>query len=143
MKKIFLPCIKPCAALFAIILTGFWLSQFIQPGPYSSAGPWYKKLLVWDAGWYISIAKHGYGWIPNLHKNGLLEQQNIAFFPLYPLLERGLHGLGFHYASPVMVLPSVAAGIFSVFLFYRLASKLQSKRSAKEPLRSLIGSGLF
>lgn len=36
----------------------------------------------WDAGWYIGIAATGYEWDPAR----AMRQQNIAFFPLYPML---------------------------------------------------------
>jgi hypothetical protein len=38
----------------------------------------------WDTGWYIGIAIDGYHWVPA--RSGI--QQNIAFFPLYPMLMR-------------------------------------------------------
>lgn len=37
----------------------------------------------WDAGWYLGIANEGYSWTP-----GTDRQQNIAFFPAYPLTMR-------------------------------------------------------
>ncbi len=37
----------------------------------------------WDAGWYLGIATNGYEWDPESRR-----QQNIAFFPGYPLLMR-------------------------------------------------------
>jgi Gpi18-like mannosyltransferase len=39
----------------------------------------------WDARWYDDLARLGY----NLH--GPNDYKNVAFFPLYPLLERTLH----------------------------------------------------
>ena len=39
--------------------------------------------LRWDTGWYLGIATQGYQWSP-----GREEQQNVAFFPAYPLLMR-------------------------------------------------------
>jgi len=38
----------------------------------------------WDAGWYLSIANEGYQWSPAAEGT----QQNIAFFPAFPLLVR-------------------------------------------------------
>lgn len=38
----------------------------------------------WDTGWYLGIANYGYEWSRLLADR----QQNIAFFPLYPLLIR-------------------------------------------------------
>jgi hypothetical protein len=39
----------------------------------------------WDAYWYLDIARHGYQW-----QDGTIHQQNIVFFPAYPMLVRGL-----------------------------------------------------
>lgn len=36
-------------------------------------------LTHWDGGWYMSVAQHGYNYIPG-------QQSNMAFFPLYPAL---------------------------------------------------------
>lgn len=40
----------------------------------------------WDGGWYISVARSGYRFVPG-------QQSNTAFFPLYPLLIRGVHAV--------------------------------------------------
>jgi hypothetical protein len=45
---------------------------------------WLNLPARWDAGWYLSIAAEGYRWEPER----LTEQQNIAFFPAYPMLMR-------------------------------------------------------
>lgn len=46
----------------------------------------------WDAGWYLSIAIEGYSLRPNAER-----QQNIAFFPAFPILTRiGAAFLGAH-----------------------------------------------
>lgn len=37
----------------------------------------------WDAFWYLNIAAHGYEWDPELRT-----QQNVAFFPAFPVLMR-------------------------------------------------------
>jgi hypothetical protein len=57
-----------------------------------SAGPLGNLLARWDAFWYLDIATRGYHWNGNP-----LEQQNVVFFPLYPLLMRVLGaGIGGH-----------------------------------------------
>ena len=38
----------------------------------------------WDAGWYLTVAIEGYSWNPNRP----LDQQNIVFFPAFPILMR-------------------------------------------------------
>jgi hypothetical protein len=40
----------------------------------------------WDTGWYIGVATEGYRWQPSR----LSVQQNIAFFPAYPMMMRYL-----------------------------------------------------
>jgi hypothetical protein len=42
---------------------------------------------VWDTGWYMGIALHGYAATPHTTL-GSLGQADVAFFPLYPLLAR-------------------------------------------------------
>ena len=57
--------------------------QFVPRGPYHIGDGIPQWLDRWDAGWYISIAAHGYHYDPNA-------KSNAAFFPLYPMLARGL-----------------------------------------------------
>lgn len=38
----------------------------------------------WDTGWYMDVASSGYRWAPSQ----VTQQQNIAFFPAYPMLMR-------------------------------------------------------
>ncbi|TML18593.1 MAG: hypothetical protein E6G39_02920 [Actinobacteria bacterium] len=60
--------------------------QGVKPADYS--GP--SVLEGWvrfDAGWYRSIAEHGY------YFRGDKEQSSVAFFPVYPLVMRGLHSV--------------------------------------------------
>jgi hypothetical protein len=48
----------------------------------------WSLLTHWDGAWYKRIAEQGYG---DLHGKGM---QSVVFFPLYPLLCRGLMQLG-------------------------------------------------
>ena len=48
-----------------------------------SSHDWINMWSRWDAGWYMAIAQHGYSYHPG-------EQSSVAFFPLYPMLMRGL-----------------------------------------------------
>ena len=63
----------------------------------------------WDAGWFVRIAKHGYD-----------VKQSTAFFPLYPLLVRGLaFVLRSHVAAGVVISLASAGG--AAALLYRLS----------------------
>lgn len=37
----------------------------------------------WDGAWYSTIIRHGYSWRPGI-------ESNVAFFPLFPMMVRGL-----------------------------------------------------
>ncbi len=74
----------------------------------------------WDAGWYLDVAQVGYRWDPD--KRG---QQNIAFFPAYPLLMRtGGRLLGGSTPEVVLagVVVSCGAFLWALMYLFRLAS---------------------
>src|SRR4051812_19913816 len=75
-----------------VLLVGLIAAVFIgytpEPGAPSAwrvANDPVRNLLArWDAFWYMDVATRGYHWNGNP-----LEQQNVVFFPLFPLLMRG------------------------------------------------------
>ncbi len=82
----------------AVMLIGF-------PPDASSRVPIYSNAFLdlparWDAGWYLGIASDGYRFNP---ESSPLRQQNIAFFPAYPMLMRFL--------SPLMGRQTLWAGV--------------------------------
>ena len=57
---------------------------------YAKQQPLSKSLIVWDSGWYLSIARSGYAHsVPSTFGNPA--QTNLGFFPLLPLLVRIAH----------------------------------------------------
>ena len=83
----------------------------------------------WDTGWYLGIAVGGYRWDPNL-----AHQQNIAFFPAYPMLMRvGGRLLG---QQPLLagVLVSLVAFFIALLYLYRLARERMDHESAVSAL---------
>jgi hypothetical protein len=80
-------------------------------------------LARWDAVWYLGIANEGYGEASSRH----------AFFPLYPLLARGLGELGG--GSPAAVLlaayaVALAAVLAALVLLHRLTAIELGRRAA-------------
>jgi hypothetical protein len=79
-------------------------------GPVGALDTWNR----WDAAWYLPIADSGY--LPDWHRT--------AFFPVYPLLVRGLKNVTslttFHAAIAVSVIACLAA----LILVHRLAADL-------------------
>ena len=70
--------------LLAVLMIGY------APGtpPWrDSANELFNLPLRWDAGWYLQIAESGYSYSPEA---GAQEQQNIVFFPAYPMATRAV-----------------------------------------------------
>ena len=81
-----------------------------------SAGPsWYHQLLQWDSEWYFKIVTEGYRYSvdPNI-------EQNIVFYPLYPMLARGLVLTFGVTPSDALLLVSNVAGLLAVVLLFKL-----------------------
>jgi len=87
--------------------------------------------LRWDAGWYLQIAVHEYSFV---HQFGADVQQNIVFFPAYPIAMRlgallvGENKLAYVAAGTVV---SLAAFLFAlVYLFLLTREFLDDDRAA-------------
>jgi hypothetical protein len=63
----------------------------------------------WDTGWYIGIAERGYQWDPAIG-NG---QQNIAFFPAFPVIT--------HYAALFLGRNTIWAGVLVSLVSFLIA----------------------
>jgi len=76
-----------------VLLVGLAAAVFIgytpdagEPSTWRVAlGPARNLLARWDTFWYLDIASRGYHWNGNP-----LEQQNVVFFPLLPLMMRAV-----------------------------------------------------
>jgi hypothetical protein len=67
------------AGYFAVLLIGF----AEQPTFRISENVFLNLPARWDAGWYLDIAVNGYRW-----RGGAYKQQNVAFFPAFPIAMR-------------------------------------------------------
>ena len=74
----------------------------------------------WDSGWFLGIAQHGYA-DPG---------HSSAFFPLYPVLVRGVGWflLGHHLVAGVLV--SLAASAVAFVLLWKLSLQLAGEQTA-------------
>ena len=77
----------------------------------------------WDSAWFLRIAEHGY-----------LDDERVAFFPLYPFVT-GIVGrlLGGHYLLGGVVV-SMAASLAAFVLLYRLAEDRLGPEGARRTL---------
>ncbi|WP_190278767.1 hypothetical protein [Cellulomonas sp. B6] len=85
-----------------------WTSTVQEANLWTDANPPYQQYvaLMYDGGWYRQIAESGYPAELPRDAQGLVQQNPWAFFPLYPMLVRGLMALTG--GSWVAVAPTVA-----------------------------------
>lgn len=105
-----------------ILLVGFFGIALLGYAP--NTPPWrvYENDFLnlparWDTGWYIGIAERGYQWSPAVGAG----QQNIAFFPAYPI---AMHYGGLFLGRHTMwagVLVSLVAFLIALHYLYRFA----------------------
>jgi hypothetical protein len=72
----------------------------------------------WDAGWYLGIAMQGYRFDPNARAD---YQQNIAFFPAFPMTVKYLSAVLGHQPLWTGVAVSLVAFFLALGYFLRLA----------------------
>jgi hypothetical protein len=84
----------------------------------------------WDSGWFLQIASQGYA----------DPARSTAFFPLYPLLVRGLGWflLGHHLLAGVLI--SLLASAAAFVLLWKLAAELRGEETAR---RSVFYLAIF
>jgi hypothetical protein len=121
----------------------FLLAAAAQPESYwAPAQPGYADFvgLFWDASWYRSIAENGYpGELPRDAAGGV--QQNAwAFYPLFPLLVRGLMAFGGSWAV-LAPAASLVFGAAAALVLDRLVQGRVDAAWATGERRLALGSG--
>lgn len=96
-----------------------------EVNPWTGAAPSYLEYtgLMWDAGWYRSIAEDGYPDGLPRGEDGAVRQNAWAFFPLLPLLGRALMvatGRPWHHVVPVLAL---VLGAAAMLVLHRLVEE--------------------
>jgi hypothetical protein len=122
-------------AIFAVGLLAVVLFGYRPGGP-----PWRESTnelvnlpMRWDAGWYLQIAEHGYTYVPT----GADRQQNIVFFPAYPVLVKVaalLLGNSQPVYSAAATIVSLAAFLFGLAYLYLLTRELVDEEGATATL---------
>lgn len=112
---------------FSILFFGCWVGFYLL-----KHGHWYAKqnifdtFIRWDAAWYTRIVVNGYHFSI---ATAAQKYQNIAFFPLYPLIGKlFIYIFGFSFTT--LIMPSVIFDVISIFLFYFLSIELMNKDQA-------------
>jgi len=109
---------------FGTTVTLLWSPLRQNIPPFSAYGPrsdlLFGTFAQWDTGWFIRIAERGYD-----------VKENSAFFPVYPLVVRGLAAvIGSHLVAGVLI--SLAAAGVACLLLVELARPLLGDRGATD-----------
>ena len=87
----------------------------ITPADWSAGPFWYHQLLQWDSEWYFKIATEGYR-----YNGDPTIQQNVVFYPLYPMLARGLAAISGLTPADALLLVSNVAGLLAIVALFKL-----------------------
>ena len=123
------------AVALLIVIAGIWVGKaYVARGwEYVSSDTTQVLATMWDAKRLTSIATQGYMWNGDPHTI-----QNIAYFPLYAVVEKIL-GIVFPLSNPLTLLvPAVLFGLVSSWAFYFLARRLLGENPARVALAAYL-----
>lgn len=83
---------------------------------------------AWDAGWYLTLAEHGYPTAVSAQA-GPAGQTTLGFFPLHPLAVRLAHAVGLPWEAASLVVAGLA-GLGTVVLLWKLLARLSGPGAA-------------
>jgi hypothetical protein len=104
--------------VLAAAAAAHWLHWPKGPPPVHGASTAHTLSILsyWDGVWYRTVADQGYLLIPG-------RQSDPAFFPLFPIILRGLHGLGLSFLT-TGILVANGAFVVGVLAFYELGRRV-------------------
>jgi hypothetical protein len=121
--------VLPYAVARIVVLGALGLAHFIvdrtHPSTVGVAARVHAGLLGWDAGWYETIAREGYG---------PLGRQSLRFFPAVPVLTHGLAWLGLGDGPALILLANVAAFAATAMLFVLVRRETGSNDVARRAI---------
>lgn len=87
-------------------------------------GVWPTLATSWDSGWYLEIADHGYQ-----HELGTrVNQNNLAFFPLYPVVVKAVAGVTPGSRASVALLLAVGFSFVAAWGVFAVGERLYGRR---------------
>lgn len=133
-------CLLFFSTRLALTLIGVTSRRVLEPG-YGKQFSWSKHSWldiwgVWDSYWYIDIAQNGYSTVGSIPGNP--DQTNFPFFPLYPLLMKGLGQLaGDKYFFAGIIISNTCL-LFSGYLLYKLIEQDTDRKTARLSVKYLL-----
>ena len=127
-----LPVVAIYAAARFISFLFFLAMAAIQEENYwTKAQPGYFEFLnIWDAEWYQRIFSGSYPSVLPMNLDGSVQQNNWAFYPVYPYLIRGLNvitSIEWKYLAPIV---ATIIGCFFILMVYKLIRLTQSQSTS-------------
>jgi hypothetical protein len=88
----------------------------------------WERLLIWDAGWFLRVAMDGYPEGYTYSATGQLEGNELAFFPVYPMLIRAGAAIGIDPSAAALTVAWLAS-VCAAIALHLLGSSLYGKRA--------------
>jgi hypothetical protein len=110
------------ASRVAQLVVVAWMAPHSDPSVRS-------RLLAWDAGWFVAVARDGYPHGYSYNGSGELVGNGLAFFPGYPLLIRAVQYVsGLDFDTSALAVSWLAGGAAAALVF-ALGSRLYDLRT--------------
>lgn len=120
MKPLLLKLVKairPHSASIAAALILFLANQTVELAVLKWLSRDYSSMCIWDCGWYASIVEHGYDLAPGPPPRH--NAANWAFFPVLPLLAKGIQALLGQSSDLALILTGKITFLLSIFAFVK------------------------
>ncbi|MCW8377795.1 hypothetical protein NA749_013235 [Streptomyces justiciae] len=105
--------------LLGLLFLAFWAHR-------QGHGVWPILATQWDAKWYLGIADHGYA-----HELGTAyDANNLAFFPLYPVLVKAVAAVTPGSRATVGLLIAVLASLAAAWGIFAVGDRLHGRRAS-------------
>jgi hypothetical protein len=114
LRESLLPYVVARVVVLAMIALSHFVVDRTHPASHGVAARVHAGLLGWDAGWYESIARVGYG---------ALGAQSLRFFPAVPLLTHAVAWVPGVGDSPALIFVSNAAALAATAMLYVLVRR--------------------
>jgi Mannosyltransferase (PIG-V) len=88
------------------------VSWLVPPGGSGTV----SRLMAWDAGWFVRVAREGYPHGYSYDASGTLVGNGLAFFPVYPAMVRLVHLVGVDWEAAALTVSWLAGGAAAVLV---------------------------
>ena len=115
---------------------------FAVVGQQQLRSPWGQHLdylsfiSIWDAGWYEQIAVQGYPSELPVNAAGAVQQNQWAFYPIFPQLSGAIShatGIGYYPVAATVALLAGFAAAWVIYLLFEASLKATGFKSEESP----------